>query len=91
MNQQILFNDQFEIDMQQQWLRFNAMVSGQQVGCYISVPSLSHLAQSPLETELQIGQAFEKYRFDLEDEAETLIDEENYDAQGRIWLQHDPI
>ncbi|BDY02993.1 DUF1488 domain-containing protein [Ferrimonas sp. YFM] len=91
MNQQIQFNDQLQVDMQQHHLSFTALVAGQKVGCYIALPALAHLANAEITTQEQAIQAFEQHRFDLEDEAETLIEEENFDAQGRIWLQHPAI
>ncbi|SDK24580.1 Protein of unknown function [Ferrimonas sediminum] len=91
MNQQILFNDQLSVNWPQQWIEFTAMVAGQRVGCFIALPTLAHLSDTDIGNEEQAIQAFERLRFDLEEEAETLIEEENFDAQGRIWLHHPAI
>ncbi|SHI23550.1 DUF1488 family protein [Ferrimonas marina] len=91
MNQQILFNDQVELDWEGGWLRFNALVAGQTVGCFIALMELhKRLGQEITEREASMV-AFEQLRFDLEAEAETLIEDEAYDAQGRIWLGHPAI
>lgn len=91
MNQQILFNDQVSIDWQQKLARFDAMVAGQKVTCWVGVAELEQRLDQTLPTAEEASAAFEQLRFDLEAEAESLIEDEAYDAQGRIWLGHPPF
>ncbi len=91
MNQQILFNDHVEIDWEQGWAQFHAMVAGQRVPCLIALDLLANKLDTTLTSAEEAAAAFEQLRFELEAEAETLIEDEAYDAQGRIWLGHPPI
>ncbi|WP_125718697.1 DUF1488 domain-containing protein [Pseudoalteromonas rubra] len=76
MNQQILINDDIHYDDTRQCLVFTAMVSGMLVSCVI-------------ETTLPNEQAlahFKAHQFDYEMQAEQLIEDEAYSAQGEIEL-----
>ncbi|GAA4895427.1 DUF1488 domain-containing protein [Ferrimonas pelagia] len=91
MNQQILFNEQIELDWQQQWFRFDAILAGQRVPCFITLAQLGRRWSRPIPDPESASVAFEQLRFDLEEEAESLIEDEAFDAQGRIWLGHPAI
>ncbi|MBY5994184.1 DUF1488 domain-containing protein [Ferrimonas balearica] len=91
MNQQILFNDHVEIQWEQGWAQFDAMVAGQRVPCLVGLNTLANKLDSTLTTAEEAAAAFEQLRFDLEAEAERLIEDDAFDAQGRIWLGHPPI
>ncbi|MCG7564430.1 MULTISPECIES: DUF1488 domain-containing protein [Pseudoalteromonas] len=76
MNQQILINDDIHYDETRQCLIFTAMVSGMLVSCVIAT-SL---------TKQQALTHFKAHQFDYEMQAEQLIEEEAYSAQGEIEL-----
>ncbi|WP_298444534.1 DUF1488 family protein [uncultured Ferrimonas sp.] len=88
MNQQILFNDQLNVQWQQGMVEFGAQWAGQSVVCLISIEQLSKRSGQTIGNAEQAGMVFEQLRFDLEEEAEALIEDEAFDAQGRIWLGH---
>ncbi|WP_028116936.1 DUF1488 domain-containing protein [Ferrimonas senticii] len=90
MNQQILFNDRIEVDWSQQWIQFDAQWAGQVVPCLITIAQLAKLANCQIENIEQASAAFEQCRFDLEEQAELLIEEESFDPQGQVWLGHQP-
>ncbi|MGU3416555.1 DUF1488 domain-containing protein [Enterobacteriaceae bacterium C23F] len=84
MNQAILFPDREEWDDARQCLFFPALVGGFQVYCALSAEGLAHRfgGDAPdywLKT-------FRQHRWDLEEEAEQAIREQQEDDQGWIWL-----
>lgn len=91
MNQQILFNDQLEVNWEQGQVKFEAQWAGQTVPCFITVAQLAQRSNQEIGTAEQVSVVFELLRFDLEEEAEALIEDEAFDAQGRIWLGHAAI
>ena len=86
MNQQILFNDNVDIHWDERLIIFYGQWAGQMIPCIVTFDALQKRTEQPLNTEAQIQSAFEMYRFELEEEAETLIEEEAFDPQGQIWL-----
>lgn len=88
MNQAILFDDQLTIDWSVGTVRFDVQWGGQLVPCLISISELQRRSGDPLINAEQVGVAFEQLRFDLEEEAEALIEEEAFDVQGMVWLGH---
>jgi hypothetical protein len=78
VNQAIQFIDRVEFDEQKQRLTFYAQVSGLIVECHINTNSLM------LEDATMAKEYFETLRFDYEDLAEQLIDDEEYNSAGQI-------
>ncbi|MEL7387167.1 MAG: DUF1488 family protein [Pseudomonadota bacterium] len=76
MNQAILFNDDASFNATQQRIEFTAMNSGLIIRCCVAfegeeVTALAHFA---------------KHQFDYEMQAEELIEEESYSAEGEVLL-----
>ncbi|KPH56982.1 hypothetical protein AMS58_18820 [Pseudoalteromonas porphyrae] len=78
MNQAIQFIDRFEFNVQSQQLTFFAQVSGLMVKCVIDTQSLALADQQAAKAH------FEAVRFDYEDIAEQLIEDEEYNSAGEI-------
>jgi hypothetical protein len=78
MNQAIQFIDRLEFREPIHQLVFFSQVSGMLVECVIAVSTLG------LKDESQATTYFEKYRFDYEERAEQLIEDENYNSAGQI-------
>ncbi|MBG9996800.1 DUF1488 domain-containing protein [Pseudoalteromonas sp. NZS127_1] len=78
MNQAIQFIDRLEFREPDHQLVFFAQVSGMLVECVIEVNKLK------LTDESHATEYFEKYRFDYEERAEELIEEESYNSAGQI-------
>ncbi|WP_166421947.1 DUF1488 family protein [Pseudoalteromonas sp. Z1A8] len=78
MNQAIQFIDRLEFREPDHQLVFFAQVSGMLVECVIEVKKLK------LTDESHATEYFEKYRFDYEERAEELIEEESYNSAGQI-------
>jgi len=78
MNQAIQFIDRLEFREPAHQLVFFAQVSGMLVECVIAVSSLG------LTDESHATSYFEKNRFDYEERAEQLIEDESYNSAGQI-------
>ncbi|AQP99758.1 hypothetical protein B0W48_08120 [Pseudoalteromonas aliena] len=78
MNQAIQFIDRLEFREPDHQLVFFAQVSGMLVECVIAVNTLK------LTDESHATEYFEQYRFDYEERAEELIEEESYNSAGQI-------
>lgn len=84
MNQAIQFPDREEWRTDVNVVVFPAMVHGMQLTCAISGEMLaSRFGGDTPEEWLEI---FQQYRWDLEEEAEGLIQAQQEDAQGWVWL-----
>lgn len=81
MNQAIQFPDRETWNETEQAVTFPAMVNGFQLTCVISAAVLFQRfgEGEPLEI-------FRAHRWDLEDLAQELIEEQQEDAQGWVWL-----
>ncbi|KLV04995.1 DUF1488 domain-containing protein [Photobacterium ganghwense] len=86
MNQNILFPDLQQWDEQQQAVMFPAQQGGSLIACWVSLQWLVQHCQQPLSTEAEIMAAFGQYRFDLEEIAEDLIEEEAFNQDGEIHI-----
>lgn len=84
MNQAIQFPDREEWNALTQAICFPALVNGMQVTCAIAGDVLAQRFGG--ETPEQYLAAFREYRWDLEEEAEQLIRQQQEDDQGVIWL-----
>ena len=81
MNQAIQFIDRVEFDEQTQLLTFYAQVSGLMVECIVNTQSLS------ISDMAATKQYFESLRFDYEELAEQLIEDEEYNSAGQIEIK----
>ncbi|MGY3568369.1 DUF1488 domain-containing protein [Vibrio paucivorans] len=86
MNQSILFPDLQTWDAVKNVIVFPAQQSGALIECVVSKSYLENMVGSAIETEQQAIQVFQKLRFDLEEQAEELIEEEEFNLQGQIEL-----
>ena len=84
MNQSILFPDMQSWDEASQSVNFAAQQSGALIECYVTKQKLEKLGGSLIETEQAAIKVFTDYRFDLEEIAEELIEDEAFDEEGRI-------
>lgn len=84
MNQAIQFPDREVWDEAQQAIRFPALVQGFRVECAISSRAItSRFGGNGAEEWLSL---FREHRWDLEEEAEGLIESEQEGDQGWYWL-----
>ena len=92
MNQSILFPDIQQWDEAAQFVRFPAQQAGALIECKISLVSLAELNNIEfIETIAEdIGQraleVFSQARFDIEELAEELIEDEAFDQFGEIQI-----
>ncbi|MGR5174420.1 DUF1488 domain-containing protein [Vibrio owensii] len=84
MNQSILFPDMQSWDEASQSVNFAAQQSGALIECYVTKQKLEKLSDSLIETEQVAIKVFTDYRFDLEEIAEELIEDEAFDEEGHI-------
>lgn len=84
MNQDILFADIQHWDSAKQAVSFPAQQAGALITCWVSLAWLEQQAAQPLNREADILSAFSASRFDLEELAETLIEDEAFNAEGDI-------
>ena len=84
MNQAIQFPDREEWRTDFSAVVFPAMVHGMQLTCAISGEMLA--SRFGGDTPEQWLEIFQQHRWDLEEEAEGLIQAQQEDAQGWVWL-----
>ena len=84
MNQAIQFPDREEWSDSEQALHFPEMVNGILLTCIIRAETLA--LRFGGDTPAHWLAAFQQHRWDLEDEAERLIQAQQEDGQGRVWL-----
>lgn len=84
MNQSILFPDMQSWDEVLQSVNFAAQQSGALIECFVTKQKLEKLSGSELDTEQAVIAAFIDYRFDLEEIAEELIEDEAFNEEGHI-------
>ncbi|MEZ9301139.1 DUF1488 domain-containing protein [Vibrio splendidus] len=87
MNQSILFPDIQDWDEENQSIIFSAQQSGALIECVMSIEELSRLAGKDIEEGDQALVIFSELRFDIEELAEELIEEEEYDSSNRIQIK----
>ena len=87
MNQSILFPDIQDWDEESQSIIFPAQQSGALIECVMSIEGLSRLAGRDIEEGDQALVIFSELRFDIEELAEELIEEEEYDSSNRIQIK----
>jgi len=86
MNQSILFPDIQTWDEENQSVVFPAQQSGALIECLISLEQLAKLAGREVESDQALA-VFNELRFDLEELAEELIEEEEFNSSGQIEIQ----
>ncbi|ELA9430330.1 DUF1488 domain-containing protein [Vibrio parahaemolyticus] len=84
MNQSILFPGMQSWDEVSQSVNFAAQQSGALIECFVTKQKLEKLSGSELDTEQAVISAFIDYRFDLEEIAEELIEDEAFNEEGHI-------
>lgn len=85
MNQSILFPDIQSWDEDKQAVLFSAQQAGALIPCLVSKTELEKLSGQTVENEQQALEVFSQYRFDLEELAEELIEDEEFNSQG--WIE----
>ncbi|MFM4932437.1 DUF1488 domain-containing protein [Aeromonas dhakensis] len=86
MNQGILFPELADWQPHEQRIHFPAQQMGALVDCYISRRRLEKITGLSLAREEDILRAFESVRFDIEEMAEKLIEEQEFAEDGAIYL-----
>lgn len=86
MNQGILFPELAAWQPDEQRIHFPAQQMGALINCYISRRRLEKMTGLSLVKEEDILRAFESVRFDIEDIAEKLIEEQEFAEDGSICL-----
>ncbi|CAM3136130.1 DUF1488 domain-containing protein [Vibrio mytili] len=87
MNQSILFPDIQSWDESSQSVNFPAQQSGALIECYVTKQKLTKMSGLSVECEQQAIEAFIAFRFDLEEMAEELIEDEAFNEEGYIMIQ----
>ncbi len=87
MNQSILFPDIQSWDESSQSVNFPAQQSGALIECYVTKQKLVKMSGSDIQGEQQALEAFIALRFDLEEVAEELIEDEAFNEEGHIVIE----
>jgi hypothetical protein len=87
MNQSILFPDIQSWKESSQSVNFPAQQFGALIECYVTKQKLAEISGAVVECEQQAIAAFIACRFDLEEIAEALIEDEAFDEEGRIVIE----
>lgn len=85
MNQSVIFSDQLFIEADK--VRFVAQQQGVNINCYASFSAISMLCEQQEVNPSNVVNLFERCRFDLEDKAEALIEQEAFNDKGDIEIQ----
>lgn len=86
MNQDIIFADIQSWDNDKQAVNFPAQQAGALISCWVSLQWLQQQTAQELTTESDILAVFSANRFDLEELAEELIEDEAFDSEGHILI-----
>ncbi|MGD6737690.1 DUF1488 domain-containing protein [Photobacterium leiognathi subsp. mandapamensis] len=84
MNQDILFSDIQAWDAVCQAVNFPAQQAGALITCWVSLEWLQARSDKSLQDEVDILAQFSAYRFDLEELAEEMIEDECFDDNGDV-------
>lgn len=87
MNQSILFPDIQEWDESKQVVTFPAQCAGSLIECVITKDHLESLAKFPIGNAQTAIEVFCKFRFDIEEQAEEMIEEERYNDLDQIEIK----
>ncbi|WP_413691890.1 DUF1488 domain-containing protein [Psychromonas sp. KJ10-2] len=93
MNQSIIFSDNEYYNSDLQQVEFQAQCQGRLIQCVISWIALSSLDQQN-DSDAQANEKsaltrFDDARFDIEDLAEELINQQDFNEDGKIYLAFD--
>jgi hypothetical protein len=86
MNQSILFPDSESWNEERQCVLFPAQQSGMLIECLVSLDKLSAMCGQTLRSGDDALQKFKALRFDLEELAEELIEDEQFNPEGQVEL-----
>lgn len=84
MNQDILFADIQQWDSEKQAVNFPAQQAGALITCRVSLAWLQQRTEQSLVSEADILATFSANRFDLEELAEEMIEDEEFNHDGDI-------
>ncbi|KJY82476.1 transcriptional regulator [Vibrio galatheae] len=84
MNQSILFPDIQSWVPDKQAVLFSAQQAGALIHCLVSKTELEKLSGQVISNQQQALEVFVQYRFDLEELAEQLIEDEEFNTEGII-------
>ncbi|MGV2989976.1 DUF1488 domain-containing protein [Vibrio sp. E150_011] len=87
MNQSILFSDDITWNQELLLLTFHAHQSGMMIRCSISHDRLSQLSSIAVNNKTDAFNAYRIAQFDIEDLAEALIEDEDFDLEGSITIR----
>lgn len=87
MNQSILFPDIQTWDDDKQAVVFPAQQSGALIECLVSVDQLKQMSGQTIDNDRRAIEVFNELRFEIEELAEELIEEEEYDSSGFIHIE----
>ncbi|NOH85127.1 DUF1488 domain-containing protein [Vibrio sp. 03-59-1] len=87
MNQSILFADIQTWDQHKSVVTFPAQQAGALIECSISLEMIERLSGISVDGEQQTLQVFSSIRFDIEELAEELIENEEFNERGEIELR----
>ena len=90
MNQAILFSDNERYNPTLLQVEFEAQCQGALITCIISVDNLFQLNDKNLKSqdtsETEILNSFESSRFDIEELAEQMINDQAFNEDGQVYL-----
>lgn len=78
MNQQLVFNNDFQFDAVRQAVRFSCLVAGLKVNCFVALPASATASEFLASVKAEA--------FSWEDSAERAIADDAYNEAGEIWL-----
>ncbi len=84
MNQSILFPDIQEWNSELEVIVFPAQQSGALIECIVNVQELQKISGASINSKEQALAVFADVRFDLEELAEELIEDEAFNQSGQI-------
>lgn len=85
MNQAIIFPERERWDAVRLSVIFPVLINGMQIDCVISGDTLSNRYGCRLDSDSLIN-VFRQHRWDIEEQAESLIKDDYYNRQGEIEL-----
>ncbi|PMJ91948.1 DUF1488 domain-containing protein [Vibrio sp. 10N.261.55.A7] len=86
MNQSILFPDLQSWNDEKQHVEFAAQQFGALIECRVSKSYLESLAAVEIRTTEQALDVFSQFRFDIEEQIEERIEEEEFNSLGQVEL-----
>lgn len=87
MNQSILFSDGQQWNSEKQCIILYAQQMGNLIPCLVFVSWLALESGETITNELDALRIFEEYRFDIEEHAEALIEDEEFNASGEVEIK----